>query len=428
MTVYVGQGRTFGFEEESAFCTNASSFSDIRWNTDSMTIPSMTRTGVPNPNVGQRHAFNRSDKPIFTEQHQPDVLAFNTMIRRAAAANTAPPIANFLASAGWNISTTTATTVASYSSTTAWDLGDSGTQYGVPGNAILVKINDSGNDLHQFYYPVLVAAKATDTVTPGMALPAATANAEPIEVMTTMFPQSRVTPSTKTLSFLLNLRATHTSGEDLAMEMLGCGLSTLGEITIEPNMPPELPFTFHATRVDQKSVAIANESFVDSEKFSVVTHDIRVEIADSNDSGGITRTDAILYNATINFGFAGTPTGGFGLGTKAGVQGYRLDAQTPVITLTADFNKDYWTEMEGSNTSKYLGIVQPTNALTTPAWGIWMPKCHLNHESTLLLDTSENLVRATVQYIGSVADYNSETDNTDEGAAPIYFAISGASS
>jgi hypothetical protein len=27
--------------------------------------------------------------------------------------------------------------------------------------------------------------------------------------------------------------------------------------------------------------------------------------------------------------------------------------------------------------------------------------------------------------MASVADYNSETDNTDEGAAPIFFAISG---
>jgi hypothetical protein len=298
----------------------------------------------------------------------------------------------------------------------------------VPGNAILVQLADGSSSLDNFYYPVLIAAKATDTITPGMALPAATANSEPIEVMTTMFPQSRTVVSTKTLSFLYNVRATHTTGEDLAMEMLGCGLSTMGEMTIEPNMPPELAFTFHVSQVDQKNVAIADETFVCGQKFPVITHDCRVELANSADAGGIARTDVILHSATVNWGFAGTPTPGYGSGTKAGIQGYRLDAQTPSITLTADFSKDYWDDMEGTNASQYLGIVQPTSDLATPAFGVWMPKCHLNHESTVVLNTTDNLITATVQYIGSVADYNSETDNTDEGAAPIYFAISGASS
>lgn len=428
MTSYVGQGQVLSYEVESALGTNTDTWLDVRYNTDSLTIPSQTRTGIENPNMGHRHAFDKSDKPIFTEQHQPDALAFNQYIRRSASANTAPPIADFLASAGWNITTTTATTVATYTSTTQWDLADSGTQYGVPGNAILVKLEDATSDLDEFYYPVLVAAKATDTVTPGMALPAATANSEPIEVMTTMFPQSRVVPSTKTLSFINNLRATHTSGEDLSYEMMGCSLSTLGEMTLEPNMPPELAMTFHVSRNDQKSVAIADETFVDSEKFAVVTHDCRVELADSADAGGIARTDVIMMSAVVNWGYASTIRPGFGDGTLAGIQGYKLDAQVPTITLTGDFNKDYWDEIEGSNTSQYLGIVQPTSSLATPAFGIWMPKCHINWENSVSQEISENLIRATVQYVGSVADYNSETDNTDEGAAPIIFGISGASS
>lgn len=426
MTSYVGQGQTLSYEVESALGTNTDTWLDIRYNTDSLTIPSQTRTGIENPNMGHRHAFDKSDKPIFTEQHQPDALSFNNYIRRSASADTAPPTADFLASAGWNITTTTKTTVASYSSTTAWDLGDSGAAYGIPGNAILVKLEDAASDLDEFYYPVLVAAKATDTVTPGMALPAATANAEPIEVMTTMLPQSRVVPPDKTLSFINNLRATHTSGEDLAYEMMGMALSTMGELTIEPNMPPELSFTFHVSRNDQKNVAIADESFVDGEKFAVITHDCRVELADSADAGGIARTDVILISASVNWGFACTPRGGFGDGTLTGIQGYKLDAQAPTITLTTDFTKDYWDDIEGTNTSQYIGIVQPTSALTTPAFGIWMPKCHINWENSVSQEIADNMIRATVQYVGSVADYNSETDNSDEGAAPIYFAISGA--
>jgi hypothetical protein len=347
-------------------------------------------------------------------------MNFNTYIRRHGTADTQPFIATLLESAGWNVTTTTASTVASYVSTTAWDLGNSGVAYGVPGNAILVELSDGS------FYPVLVAAKATDTITPGMALPSASENAKDIEVMTTMFPQSRVVPASKTLSFLSNLRATHTTGEDLSFDYAGCAVTALGDLTIKVNEMPELAWTLDVSTVADGSLAIADESFVDGQKPSVVTHDARVELATSNDSGGIARTDVILHEATVNWGFTVEAIPGYGSGTLAGIQGYKLVAGTPSITIKGDYTKDYWDDLEGTNPSQYLGIVQPTTALTTPAWGIWMPKCHLSEEEPVIINRDDNLITASVKYIGSVADYNSETDNTDEGAAPIYFAISGA--
>jgi hypothetical protein len=328
-------------------------------------------------------------------------------------------IANLLESAGWNVATTTASTVAAYSSTTAWDLGNSGVAYGVPGNAILVELSDGT------YYPVLVAAKSTDTVTPGMALPSATENGKAIEVMTTMFPQSRVVPSDKTLSFLQNLRATHTTGEDLSITASGCAVTALGDMTLTPNTMPELAFTLDVATVADGSLAIADEVFVDGQKPAVVTHDARVELATAADAGGISRTDVILHEATVSWGFTAEAIPGFGSGSLAGIQGYKLVAGNPMITIKGDYNAQYWDDLEGTNPSQYLGIVQPTTSLSTPAFGIWMPKCHLADEEPVIINRDDNLVTATVKYMASVADYNSETDNTDEGAAPIFFAISG---
>lgn len=428
MTSFSKQGETFGYSVETALGTDSGSFSDIRYQQDSLTIPQHTRTLLPNPNVGHRHAMDKSDKPIPIQAFLDGSLSFSQFIRRSASANTNPPIASFLESAGWTIVRTTVSSVSSYSSVTEFDLGDTGDAYGLPGNFILVRIADVTSDLDNMYYPVLIAAKATDTVNPGMALPAATADNEPIEVMTTMYPVAQVVPSTKTLSFLVNTRGTHTSGEDLAYELAGCSLKSLGEMTIKPNEAPILAYTFHVATVDQLANAIADETFVDSQKYSVITHDCRVELGTSSDSGAISRSDAILMEATINVGFECIPRMAYGNGTLAGIQGYIMKAMVPKITITADFSKDYWDEVEGSNTSKYIGIVQPTSDLATPAFAVVMPKAHIDHESTLVLDRSGDTITATVTYIGSVADYNSETNNAEAGAAPIFFGISGASS
>lgn len=426
MTMFPSKGETFAIAVETALGT-AGSYSDIRYEQDSLTLPFNTRIGLANANAGHRHAYDISDKPIFLEQFRDGAISFSLACRRHGTANTAPIIANILESAGWSINSTTATTVASYSSTTAWDLGDSGAAYGTPGEFILVKLEDGSSTLDEFYYPVLIAAKATDTVTPAMALPAATANSEPIEVMTTMWPQTRIVPATKTLSCKFNLRATHTTGEDLQFVYSGCGCKSVGDIVLEPGKPIIFPFTLSCCRIVDSSSAIDDESFVDTEKYAVITHDCRVELAVYNDSGGITRTDTILRKATINLGFEGVGQPGFGSGTLAGIQGYALRRGTPRITITADYSKDFWDDIEGTNASQYICIAQPTSALTTPAFAVCMPKCHIDWENALELDRSGDTITCTVPYIGSVADYNSETDNDDAGAAPIFIGIAGSS-
>ena len=421
MALGASQGQTLGYVQESALGTNGGGFGEIRYQ-ENVEFPTSTRTGVMNPNRGHAHPFNFSDKPIFIEKFQEGALSFSTFIRRDASSTM--PIADFFESAGCVVASTTASTVASYASTVAFDLGDSGAAYGAVGNAVLVQLSDDT------YYPVLVSAKATDTITPGMAIPSITANGKTIAAMTTIYPRSRPVVATKSLAFEFHSRATHTTGEDLAYELQGCALNTIGELVLTPSTPPVMQFSFTVGKIDQKTDAIAEETFVCSEAFAIVNDNFKFETAASSAAGGIARGDGILKEAKIAWGFKGVPVIGEGSGVFAGIQGYILQADgMPKITITGEFTKDYWTALEGTNTSQYIGLIQPTTSTTVPAFGFWAPNCHLDPETPPVVDfNGDSYVVATATYICTSAGYDSDTLPEEAGAAPWYFAIGGSAS
>lgn len=429
MATAPSEGKTFGYAAETALGTNGGTFSEIRYN-EEVTYPSNTRVGIANPNKGHGHPFDFSDKPIFIQKYRENALAFQTMIRRSASANTAPPIALFFESAGCDISTTTVSSVATYVDESNFDLGDSGAAYGIVGDIILPRINDGTSDLDNFYYPALIAAKATDTIDLAMELPAATANAEPIEVMTTIQPRSQAVSSTKTLAFRRQSRATHTTAEDLTDDLEGCALGGVAEMTLTPSSPVTMDLTFHIGKVDQKNVTFAAETFVDSEKFVVINDNFRFEFAADAVAGNIARADSLCKEAKISWGFKTVPIPSEGDGTFAGIQGYMAQSDGPArVTITAEFSKSHWTDMEASELpSYYIGLVQPTDNLATPAMAFFAPMAHLDPDTPPVVDYSgDSYILATVTYICSSAGYDSDTLPADPGAAPWYFGISGAS-
>jgi hypothetical protein len=97
----------------------------------------------------------------------------------------------------------------------------------------------------------------------------------------------------------------------------------------------------------------------------------------------------------------------------------------PKITITAEFSKAYWTAMEGTNTNQYIGLVQPTTSLATPAFGFWAPACYIDGDTPPSIDyKGDSYILATVTYIATSAGYDTDTLPGDPGAAPWYFAIS----
>lgn len=409
------KGGVFSYAQESALGT-AGSYGELRYN-ETVNFPTSTRQLMANPNMGHEHAYNQSDKPIAFQQFQEGAGSFASYIRRSSGTSTAPPIADFFESAGCNVTTNAGTTVASYSSTTAWDLTATD---GAHGQAGLLEL-DSGT-----YYPVLCADYTTDTVTPSMAIPSVTSATNAWEVMTTIWPRSRQVTSTKTLSFQYHSRGTHTSGEDLAYTWSGCALSGVGDMVLRPFEAPVLEFSFHVGKSAQSSDAISAESFDDGEKFVIINDTFCYETAAASAAGGIARGVGTLLEASISWGFETGPIPGEGDGTYAGLQGYMHRTLVPKVTLTQLFTKDAWTALEGTNTSQYIGLVQPTTSLATPAFGFWMPNAHIDPETPPTVDwAGADYVKAAVTYIADSAGYESAEDNSDAGAAPWYFAISG---
>ena len=411
------QGFTWSFAQETALGT-AGSYTELRPN-EVPAFPTSTRQGMANPNLGHEHAYNQSDRPIWFQKYQEGAGSFATYIRRATSTGQ-NPISKLFESAGCSVATNSGTTVASYTSTTDWDLTATD---GAHGQAGLLELDDGT------YYPVLCADYTSDTVTPSMAIPSASSATNAWEVMSTITPYSRQVVSTKTLAFQQHNRATHTSGEDLAHTWTGCALSAVGDMVIKPFEAPSLEFTFHVGKAAQSSDAITAESFADGEKFVVINDSFCYETASASAAGGIARSVGTILEATITWGFECVPIPGEGDGTYAGLQGYIHKALVPKLAITSTFSKSAWTELEGSNTSQYIGLVQPTTSLTTPAFGFWMPNAHIDPETPPVVDFSSNdFVTGTVTYIADSAGYESAEDNSDAGAAPWYFAISGSSS
>ena len=435
MTIKSTQGRTLGVIQEASFGAGGTHV-DVR-HSERLDWPTSTRTGIAQPNTGHAHPASQADKPVWIETGREAAGALPVWVRRHGTANTAPPISWYFESMGCNIKTTTATTVTSYSDQGEWDLGDSGAAYGAVGDIIMPLLDDATDDLDNFYYPCLIAAKSTDTVNPAMELPIDTDDTEPIEVVTTIWPRSRVTPSGKTLSFKDNTRGdiAESGAEQLAYIYDGCVASSIDEITLTPNSPIIIPFNFHLADVDQDTDAIVAESFVDSERPCVMADAFRFGFADASSSGNITRADAVVKEVRIDLGISTVPIPGAGDGVLNGWQNYILQFGVPKVTITATYygenaHPDYWTELEGSNTSQYIELVQPTDSLATPAWAFFMPNCHLDPENPPVIVGDGPTIDATVTYIASTAGFTSTTNNglaADEGYAPWYMGISGSS-
>jgi hypothetical protein len=416
------RGQTLSYKVETALGTAGGSEKFIRYEDEGLVFPSDIGVWLDNSNNGHQHPYNRSDDPIYDQVYGEGLITIPYRIRRASSADANPPFAEFLESAGWTCNLTPDTTVAGTPAVGSFDLTDN-TGMG-HGKAILVE------DTNGLYYPVLTADLTTDTVTPAMDMPVNTAATNAVEVMSTCYPTSQQVPTTKTLTFYRNTRNTHTSGEDMQFFAQGCALSGAGDIVLEPHQPITTSLTFHCAKHDFVADAIAEEtsSLADGEKFCFLDDNFNLEFADASSAGGITFADIIMQQATINLGINTMPMNATGSGTIGGVQGWMHDAATsPSVTLILNVAKARWDDMAGANTRKYIGLVQPTTSLTTPAFGFWLPNAR-QHGDPIKLDESRSYYTMQVTYIGDRAGYESDTAITADGAAPCYLAISGAGS
>jgi len=427
----------FWYRGESALGTGTGSWYCVR-SDEPPDVPTSTRKLAANTVAGHRNPFT-VEKPVAYEIGKDGEIKFAQRIRRATSDGEEPSIMDFLRSAGWSVQTSTGATVEDGgSSTTTSIVQTADITNGTAGEAVIIIDTQVTPNL---YRPILASSISSNTLTLSAALPNSPSSMATIEQMSTACPTSATTyqvPTDKTLQFRLN-----TWGEDddalgdLSYIYSGCVLSTIDEFEIGPvGSIPTLSMSFHCCDVSKTANDIAADSFQDSAPFSVIDNNFEFMFATASSSGAIARVAKAVTSVKFNFGITVNRVMGNGGDSDVnGTQGYILIQQPPTCTVTAvwqddgNFEDDWFTQLEGSNESKYIHAIQPTASLDSPAWGIWIPNAHLMPDSEPTIDwKSGDIVQATATFVGSTAGYNSETDIDEYGSSPIYFAVSGEAS
>jgi hypothetical protein len=396
------------------------------------TMPTNSRVLVENATKGFRHPLTRI-KPEPVETSRESSLRFKQRIRRALADDSQPNIATFLESAGWkvDVGNATTTTAGGGDQTTQLITVASAASMAV-GEAILAEVDEG------LFKPVLIGALAGAAITPSIALSSACGASEIVEVMHTMTPTTLTgyqVPSNKTLTFRYNsLGYFNDAIGDLAGVFAGCALADIGELEIGGiGTFPTLDMGFHVGDVSVEENDIAADIHYDSSHFAVINSDCELAFATYNAGTPIAALVAkCVRGVKINFGVKTIPIPCVGGGGLNGIQGYLLVQEAPTVTFDAlfrgdaTFDKSFFTELEGDNTSKYFHFIQPTRDLTHPAFGIWMPNIHLKAGSEPTIDFSGDMISCSATFESSLSNWGGASTDIDElAASPIYFAISG---
>lgn len=393
-------------------------------------LPTQTRHMIANANAGKRNPFNMDAKPQDIELFREDAISFAQRIRRAETDGGTPSLVTQLKSAGWTVETTdSATTISDASPQVGeFDLADDVTD---EGESILVTSPAS------VYRPVLVASDVAGVITPSMALAAAPADSSIVEIMHTLTPTTATTyqvPTNQTLQFRWNSWAQYDDSlGDLSVLCSGCALSSIDSIEIGPvGSFPVLNMTYHVGKIDIAADDIAAETFVDSDEFALIDENFEFCFADASMSGAIANTPFSLEKMTINPNIEVRPVPSIGSGNYAGLGGYMLIPNPPTVSFTGYFTgsstleNKIITELESDNTSMYIHAVQPTTNLDVPAFGFWMPNCHLVADDSFNIEMAgDNAIKFTANFMCSTSGYDSLTDIDEVEAAPIFFGISG---
>jgi len=427
MAYYKGGIGNFAYKIESALGTSAGSWANIRPE-EVPTFPTDGKKLIDNSAVGFRNPHT-VEKQVHIDLSRESAINWSQRIRRATASGAGPSATAFFEAGGWAAQTTSGATECAADTTASLIKQDSNVT--AIGQCILVERSED------VYVPALVADLSSDDATLAMALSAVPAENNAVEQMTTVTPTTATVyqvPTDKTLQFKTNSWAKDDDANgDFSYLFTGCGTASVGDIVFGlPGTFPILDFTLHAASIARTPDDIAADSFTDSAPFMVVNGDLEFAFAAASSSGAIANTTFSVESVTISPGLTTQRILGAGSGDGVNdVQGYMLMPTAPIITVTTQWQNTIGDtildELEDDNSSKYIHIVQPSRSLAAPAFGAFMPNCHIQTDS-VSVDHQGDMTRFTATFVGSTAGFDSETNITEYGASPIYLAFSGEAS
>ena len=419
----IGQLR---WSAESALGTATGSYYSARVAGNMPNFPPVAQL-VPNHVRGHQHPL-KIEKPEAITLCVENAFSFDAHIRRAAANGGKPDLMTWLESAGWQVQASTGATTLTGTPTVS-ELIQSSNVTGV-GQFVLVE-RSSG-----VFVPVLVSGLSTATITPHVRLSAAPSTGAAVHPMHTATPTTSTgynVPTDKTLSWRMNTRGKYDDAYgDLALDMKGCALASLSEMTIERvGSPLMVSTTWHGIPVSYSPDDIAADSFVDSSEFALVTDDMEISIQAASPTGNIALDSGSLVSLRINPGVACIPIYGAGAGVSGGITGYRMVPTTPTIDVVAHFTglstweKDWLVQLMGSNVSRAIQVLQPTRNVDRGAFAIAMPNCHLRPGSEPRIDMGQDTIRISAGFEADVAGIDSDALVTETGSSPIFIGLSG---
>lgn len=420
-----GRVGNFGYRIESALGTSSGGWYSIRTE-DVPSFPTNDRVYVANSRSGYQNPYT-VDKPVSVDMAREGEISFSTRIRRSELE---PPVCvRMLESGGWTSSSTSNGTISAAGTdtlTSSSDIGDAGSVVGIECTDGLTR-------------PALISSGTASPYTLAAATPTHNNGGEITGMFTVGAKTSYSNPylvkaavSGRSLQFRYISSAPHNdTPQNLYNVFTGCALASVAPIEIgAPGTFPLFDMTFHgfpdvATAATGSALA---DSFSDTAPFGVVTPSIEFQYGAASGSS----LAAALYNietVSIDLGITTVPVWTNGSGsTVGGVSAYISVPAPPKITITtawdglAAFERGWFSNLD-TNESKYLHIVQPTsNPGTSPCWGFFMPNAHIDAEGEPTVDYSGDIVKASVTFTGSRANYGDE-DIDSALEAPIYFAV-----
>lgn len=415
---------------ESSLGTSAASWTQARVDGFPNIKPSSIRL-VP-PGVGGHRNPLSQDKPVAVDVAVPDALNIKSRVHRASTDGASPIMATLFEAAGWTHSqgptakttSTGAPAVGSIPVVSAAGLVD--------GEACLVELAGT-------YYPTLASDVTANTITPSIDLPSAQdGSTDVVELMHSFTPVTATgyqVPPAKTLQVRLNTLGYYNNAvADMSFLATGCAVSSLGAIEIgQVGSPIMMDWTLHCGDITIQEDDIAADSFQDSSPFCCVSDIARFAIAPTNAGSAITPlVTKNFQKITFNPGCSTIPIPGQGSTNVGGWQGFQTVPTSPTVTIDCLFNGDaamsrlFLDELNSDNSSFYIHFIQPVTDPNSPAFGIWMPNCHLLGGSEPTVELTGDMIHIVATLVGDLANWGgSATDIDDLASAPIVIGVSG---
>jgi hypothetical protein len=390
-----------------------------------------TRTLFENHVAGHANPL-KLEKPEALCILKENAFSVDLRIRRAAANGGVPDLSKIFESAGWKSVVSTGATKLTGTPTVSELIQASN----VVTEASFVLVERSAG----VHVPVFVNNLATATITPQVKMSAAPSTDAAVNPMYTFSPVSTTgfkIASNKTLNFILNTYGFYDDAfKDHAERLKGCALASIGEIVFGTSVGtiPTLNCTFHGVPVDRAYDDMAADSFGDGAHFGMITPDCEFSIQAASAAGDIALVSRAILEARVNLGINVVPMYNNGGTNVGGATGYMLMQVPPTVTVKcrftgdAAFEKKWLTELEGSNTSACIQLLQPTRDIDHPAFAFIMPNAHMAAGQEPTVDVTAETIEATVSFTGDVPGVDSDVMESEIGAAPIYFGISNEAS